>query len=165
MIIAIYAINKAGWFGNYNEETQEYSLPWVCPEDLNHFKATTLNQIVIMGSGTWKSLGRKLPNRTNIVITSRPGEIQDPDVITFSNPQQALEFVKDKDAYVIGGQLLLESMRSDLDMIMLSRIDDFTQANIPAPDVGLGSIFERTGITKYKTFTLEVYTKINDNKD
>jgi dihydrofolate reductase len=48
------------------------TLPWHLPEDLAHFKATTLGQPVIMGRKTWESLPpkfRPLPGRTNIVVT------------------------------------------------------------------------------------------------
>ena len=44
-------------------------LPWYLPEDLKHFKRTTLGKPVIMGRKTWESLGRPLPGRKNIVIT------------------------------------------------------------------------------------------------
>ena len=44
-------------------------LPWKLPEDLRHFKATTLGHPVIMGRKTWESLGRPLPGRMNIVVS------------------------------------------------------------------------------------------------
>ncbi|AVG16019.1 diacylglycerol kinase [Chromobacterium vaccinii] len=44
-------------------------LPWRLPEDLKHFKATTLGKPVIMGRKTWDSIGRPLPGRRNIVVT------------------------------------------------------------------------------------------------
>ncbi len=49
-------------------------LPWHMPEDLAHFKATTLGCPVVMGRRTWDSLPprfRPLPGRTNIVITGQ----------------------------------------------------------------------------------------------
>lgn len=166
MIRAIYAINRSGWFGNYDEKTSQFSLPWSCPEDLQHFKATTTNSIIIMGAGTYQSIGRALPKRTNIVITSRPQIITDPNIKTFKTPEEALEYVGYWDAYVIGGQILLESMKTKIDEIILSRIEDYTEANIPAPDMGLdGSYFERISTEQKTNFTLEVYRKTNDNKD
>ncbi len=44
-------------------------LPWYLPDDLKFFKAVTSGKPVIMGRSTFDSLGRPLPNRTNIVIT------------------------------------------------------------------------------------------------
>ncbi len=53
-------------------------LPWYLPEDLKYFKAVTTGKPVIMGRTTFDSIGRPLPNRTNIVVTrntawSHPG--------------------------------------------------------------------------------------------
>lgn len=47
-------------------------LPWYLPDDLKYFKAVTSGKPVIMGRSTFESLGRPLPNRTNIVITRNP---------------------------------------------------------------------------------------------
>ncbi|MZD07691.1 dihydrofolate reductase [Streptomyces sp. SID5785] len=50
-------------------------IPWHLPEDLAHFKATTLGHPVIMGRRTWDSLParfRPLPGRRNIVLTRDP---------------------------------------------------------------------------------------------
>jgi dihydrofolate reductase len=47
-------------------------MPWHLPEDLAHFKQTTLGCPVIMGRKTWDSLPprfRPLPGRENIVVT------------------------------------------------------------------------------------------------
>jgi dihydrofolate reductase len=48
-------------------------LPWHLPEDLKHFKKLTLGHPIIMGRKTWESLGKALPGRENIVISSQPG--------------------------------------------------------------------------------------------
>lgn len=45
------------------------TLPWHLPEDLKYFKKTTSGKPVIMGRKTYDSIGRPLPNRTNIVVT------------------------------------------------------------------------------------------------
>ena len=50
------------------------NLPWHLPEEFRWFKQTTSGQAVLMGRKTFDSLGRPLPNRTNIVVT-REGQI------------------------------------------------------------------------------------------
>jgi dihydrofolate reductase len=45
-------------------------LPWHLPEDLKWFKQVTLGKAVVMGRLTWQSIGRPLPGRANIVLTS-----------------------------------------------------------------------------------------------
>lgn len=54
------------------------ALPWHLPEDLRHFRALTLGKPVLMGRRTFESIGRPLPERTNIVI-SRQAEPTLPD--------------------------------------------------------------------------------------
>ena len=44
-------------------------LPWHLPEDLKRFKELTIGHTVVMGRKTFESIGRVLPNRTNIIIT------------------------------------------------------------------------------------------------
>ncbi len=48
---------------------KENDLPWRLPADLRHFRRLTLGKPVIMGRRTYESLGRPLPDRTNIIVT------------------------------------------------------------------------------------------------
>lgn len=62
-------------------------MPWHLPEDLAHFKATTLGSAVVMGRRTWDSLPerfRPLAGRTNIVITRQPDWHADGAVVVHS---------------------------------------------------------------------------------
>ena len=59
----IYARAANGVIGRDNQ------LPWHLPEDLAHFKRTTLGCPVIMGRKTFESIGRPLPGRRNIIVT------------------------------------------------------------------------------------------------
>ena len=45
-------------------------LPWKLKKDLQHFSAYTQNKAIVMGRKTFESIGRPLPNRKNIVISS-----------------------------------------------------------------------------------------------
>lgn len=51
---------------------KDNQLPWRLPEEIRWFKATTLGHAVVMGRGTFLSIGRPLPGRRNIVL-SRSG--------------------------------------------------------------------------------------------
>ncbi len=44
-------------------------LPWHLPSDLKHFKALTIGKPVLMGRKTYESIGKPLPNRTNLVMS------------------------------------------------------------------------------------------------
>ena len=66
MLSVIVARARNGVIGRDN------ALPWRLPEDLAHFKRTTMGHPVIMGRRTWESLGRPLPGRRNLVVTRDP---------------------------------------------------------------------------------------------
>ena len=90
---------------------KEGKLPWYLPEDLKHFKRTTLGKPVIMGRKTWESLGRPLPGRRNIVVTRQTGFTAEGAEV-YSNLQDAVAAVKDEpSAFIMGGaQIYAEAM-------------------------------------------------------
>jgi len=47
------------------------TMPWHIPSELQYFKNTTLGKPVIMGRITFESIGKPLPGRDNIVVTSQ----------------------------------------------------------------------------------------------
>lgn len=64
-ISAIVAVSENGVIG------QDNRLMWHLPNDLKHFKAKTLNKSIVMGRKTYESIGRPLPQRRNIVLSSK----------------------------------------------------------------------------------------------
>lgn len=67
MISAIVSVDEKMGIGANGKLLASY------PEDMKFFKAMTTGHVVVMGRKTWDSLPIKpLPNRTNIVITSKP---------------------------------------------------------------------------------------------
>jgi dihydrofolate reductase len=96
----IFACARKGVIGLNN------TLPWHLPEDLAHFKKTTLGQPVIMGRKTWESLPpkfRPLPGRTNIVVT-RQTDWQAPGALVAHSMAQALAACNpETEVWVIGG--------------------------------------------------------------
>lgn len=95
----IVATDKVGGIG------KDGKLPWHCPEDLKLFKKKTQGKIVIMGHNTLKSLpdGKILPNRINVVLCRKKPEKQVTGAIYFHSVDEVLEYVGDKEAWVIGG--------------------------------------------------------------
>ncbi|RYY21017.1 MAG: dihydrofolate reductase [Cytophagaceae bacterium] len=65
MVSLIVAAAENGVIGRQGQ------LPWHLPADLKHFKALTLGRPVVMGRRTFESIGRPLPGRANIVLTSQ----------------------------------------------------------------------------------------------
>jgi dihydrofolate reductase len=67
----IAAVSLNGVIGDSVTNT----IPWYLPSDLKHFKNVTQNGTVVMGSRTFRSIGKVLPNRRNVVITRAQGDI------------------------------------------------------------------------------------------
>lgn len=81
-------------------------MPWHLPEDLAHFKRTTLGCPVIMGRKTWKSLPprfRPLPGRTNVVVTRQRDWQADGAKVAHSLPEAIALCGEVSDAWIIGG--------------------------------------------------------------
>ena len=93
MVSIIVAVAENGVIGDKN------TLLWHISEDLKHFKAVTTGRPVIMGRKTYESLGRPLPNRTNVVITRRQVEIPGCRVVHSLGEAVAL-FPADEEVFV-----------------------------------------------------------------
>jgi dihydrofolate reductase len=78
-------------------------LPWHMPADLARFKRLTTGHHVIMGRRTFESMGKPLPNRTNIVITRRR-DWRAEGVIVMHELDQAIDAADGEDeVFVLGG--------------------------------------------------------------
>jgi dihydrofolate reductase len=96
----IFAKSRNGVIGKDN------ALPWHLPEDMAHFKRTTMGCPVIMGRNTWDSLParfRPLPGRMNVVVT-RQNNWRENGAKPSSNINSALSLCEQFDnVWVIGG--------------------------------------------------------------
>lgn len=96
MIHLIVAVSENGVIGKDGE------LPWVIPSDMKRFRELTLGNTVIMGSNTFRSIGRALPNRQNIVLTRGRLRI-DTDAVWCHNLEEALAKAETSEIFIIGG--------------------------------------------------------------
>ena len=62
-IVFIVAVAENGVIGDRG------AMPWRLKSDMQRFKAMTIGRPVVMGRKTFASIGRPLPDRTNIVVT------------------------------------------------------------------------------------------------
>ena len=129
----IYARAANGVIGNHN------TLPWHLPEDLAHFKRTTLGCPVIMGRKTWDSLPpkfRPLPGRRNIVIT-RQEKWNENGAYPAQNMQEALQLCEQSsDVWVIGGAQLYALAEPLASTAVVTEIDKDFEGNAFAPTLG-----------------------------
>jgi len=125
---------------------RDNQLPWHLPTDLKHFKQLTTGKPILMGRKTWESIGRPLPERTNIVITRDP-DYQAAGCVVVHSIDAALRAVEHhKEAMVIGGSELYRQVLPDVSTIYLTRVhaDIEGDAVFPELDAGEWREVERT---------------------
>ena len=113
-------------------------VPWHLPEDLAHFKRTTLGQPVIMGRVTWESIPHKfrpLPGRTNVVV-SRKASFSAPGAQVVSSLQAAMElFTADDVVWLIGGAQLYAQAMPLAQQLVITEIDADYEGDAFAPAI------------------------------
>lgn len=123
MIAGIVAVERNQGIGF------EGQMPWPhLKGDMKSFVRLTTDNIVVMGSTTWKGLGKQLPNRINVVISS---QLQPGAHLTFTDPREAITELQEryagKDIYIIGGQKLYDSVKDLISVYYVTEIDaDYT---------------------------------------
>lgn len=108
MIISqIVAVAQNGVIGKDND------LIWKLPNDLKNFKKITSGHCLITGRKNYDSIGRPLPNRTNIIITRNKSFKAEGCIVVFSL-DEALEVArshKETEVFIMGGgQIYKESI-------------------------------------------------------
>lgn len=116
-------------------------MPWHLPEDLAHFKATTLGAPVIMGRRTWESLPerfRPLPGRENFVV-SRAGAYEAPGATVMRSLEEVVTYLDASgapDAWILGGGELYRAALPLADELVVTRIElDVPDADTFAPEI------------------------------
>ena len=114
-LIAVMASNRV--IGNKGD------IPWKIPGEQKMFKEITLGHTVIMGRKTYESLGRPLPERTNIVIT-RQTNYQVPGCTIVHDLVAAIEACAqdEEEAFICGGGQLYHESLAMADKIYLTVI-------------------------------------------
>jgi len=104
------------------------TLPWNYPEDLEHFKETTMNSPVIMGRKTFEDicqkLGGPLPGRKNIVL-SNSGFPNPFDIEVCNSLENGFERARTEDTdevFIIGGESIYEQTISIADKLIITEI-------------------------------------------
>ena len=114
-------------------------LPWHLPEDLAHFKRTTLGQAVVMGRITWESIPEKfrpLPGRRNVVV-SRQTDYAAAGATVVSSLQDALAiFPADEVVWLIGGAQLYALSLPLASQMVVTEIDADFEGDAFAPTLG-----------------------------
>ncbi len=102
---------------------QGNKLIWHISEDLKRFKNLTTGHHILMGRKTFESIGKALPNRTNVVI-SRNKDFNAPGCIVVDSLQRALEISKDdEEVFIVGGGEIYRQALPITDKIYLTKVE------------------------------------------
>jgi len=152
--------------GKNREVGLDLKIPWHIPEDFKYFKETTFGKPVIMGLKTFKSLGKPLPGRRNIVLNFDKIDIPGCEVIT-SIPE-AIEAVKDEEeAFIIGGASIYKQFLDKVDRLYMTYIDHEFEANIffPEFDIDEWKMISETKGKKDEKNPYDYYFRVYERKN
>ena len=102
---------------------RDNALPWRLPDDLQHFKRTTLGAPIIMGRKTWDSIGRPLPGRRNIVVSRNHGLTLDGAEVVASLEDAQRLCIGAEQVFLIGGAQLYAQALPSADRLIVTEID------------------------------------------
>ena len=126
-LIAARARNGAIGLGN--------TLPWHLPEDLRHFRAATLGHPVLMGRRTFDSIGRALPGRRTLVLTTDPGWSR-PDCERVGSIDAALQRVAGApELFVAGGAQVYALAMPRADRLLVTEVDLEVEGDVFFPPI------------------------------
>ncbi|WP_073293282.1 dihydrofolate reductase [Chryseobacterium polytrichastri] len=122
--------------GEKNEIGFENQLLWHLPKDLKHFKDLTSGHPIIMGRKTYESIGKPLPNRTNIVISRKKNWFEE-GILIVGSIKEAVKFAKkiDEEVFIIGGGNIYDQTIELADKLVVTLVKADLQADTFFPKI------------------------------
>ncbi len=117
-IIGIVAVDGAGAIGKGG------GLPWHYSADLKFFRERTTGHACVMGSRTWATLKKPLPNRLNIVLSNR-AEVSGQESVVWLRDRLSVLSLKNYlkcDLFVIGGAKIFELFADNIEQWVVTEI-------------------------------------------
>jgi len=145
----------------------ENRLLWHLPKDLKHFKEITSGHPVIMGRKTYESIGKPLPNRTNIVV-SRKTDWFGEGILIVGSIKEAVKFAKkiDEEIFIIGGGKIYEQTMEIADRLEVTLVKAELEADTYFPKID-PKVWKKTDETCHEKdeknpydFCFQTYEKI-----
>jgi dihydrofolate reductase len=117
-IIQVVAASTNNAIGKNNQ------LLWHLPADLKFFKNTTWGMPILMGRKTYESVGRLLPGRHNIIISTNNNYAVNGAfcVTSFEAAKQQAAALSCKELYVIGGGQIYTQTLPQTHVVHLTRV-------------------------------------------
>ena len=161
IISSLVAMNANRLIGVNND------LPWKLKDDLKHFKDYSMYKPIIMGRNTYESIGRPLPNRTNIIVSNKIKNVENCYICKSLDEALVLgqKFSNDE-IILIGGSRIFEEGMSKINKLVISWVDAthlngdvyFPEFNIDEWLEVSSKNYEQSDQNEY-SFTIREYTK------
>ncbi|HEX5509227.1 MAG TPA: dihydrofolate reductase [Pseudolabrys sp.] len=116
-------------------------MPWHLRSDLAHFRALTINKPVVMGRKTFASIGRPLPQRTNIVVT-RDARLAIQGAVLASSIEAALALAREDakersvdEVMVIGGSDIFTATMPQAERLEITHVHASPEGDVRFPPI------------------------------
>ncbi len=116
MLSIIVAVSENNVVGKENK------LPWKLSADLKHLKSLTMGHHIIMGRKTWESLGRALPGRINVVITTDKNFKAEGGVVVQSLKEALTVSSSDDEIFIFGGGKIFKEAMPLVKKIYMTKV-------------------------------------------
>ena len=161
MIKAILACDKSGGV------SRDGTIPWPKnKKDLGWFKKNTTNNVVVMGSNTWVDplMPWPLPNRINVLATSRKDELPGADKYVYGDLNGELKALKEeypgKTIWVIGGPNIIKQTLESIEEFYLSKIPGDYDCDGFLSLKDIETLFKKTWFEKHESVEFQIWKKI-----
>ena len=153
--------------GEKNEIGADNQLLWHLPKDLKHFKDLTSGHPIIMGRKTYESIGKALPNRTNIVISRKKNWFEE-GILIVGSIKEAVKFAKkiDENVFIIGGGNIYEQTMEVADKLEVTLVKAELKADTFFPKIDpkiwklTEEVFHEKDEKNQYDFSFQTYNKI-----
>ena len=146
-------------------------LPWKLKKDLQHFSAYTQNKAIVMGRKTFESIGRPLPNRKNIVISSTISSMHEVQIVNSLEQgiTEAENWNKEnnlvQEVILIGGGYVFKESINIVNKLVLTKVNCDIDGDVFYPKIDLEE-WTMTSIEPFKKdeeneydFSVETYIR------
>ncbi|MFC6998695.1 dihydrofolate reductase [Rufibacter roseus] len=131
MIALVVAIAENRVIGKDNQ------LIWHLPEDLKHFKRLTMGHPMVMGRKTFEAIGKPLPGRTSVIISSQPDYKAPGGCIVVGSIEDALKtgLAIDEHVMVVGGGEVYRQTLPYAEVVYLTLVHESFDGDVFFPDL------------------------------
>jgi dihydrofolate reductase len=114
-------------------------LPWHLKDDLQNFKRLTMGHHILMGRKTFESIGKALPGRVSLIISSEPRPATD-NALWFNSIFRAIKHAErsgETELFIIGGEKIYKYALSLVDRIYLTEVKGDIKGDVFFPQLSL----------------------------